>query len=395
MSSSSSEASPFLSFLRVKPYTPPSVYHLTPEQCAGLDLQSQPTWYESLSTPRSMANPEGIGYGGYAISFCIFTSILQLENSNDASDKTGFVLYSAQGTYLRPAFNERNFIAKVQTIRKTRTFRTQEVKLYQPSKSSKETLDLCMMATIDFMAAAPSSKDPTICQYQDIPTPPQPDVAHHTSLQLTSEAMKDAPKEFVQSLTKLFAPMLDMFNTKYSTDEGLWGENLFGALKEVETSQHHLKPTQKRAYDWFSSKGHYKPHSDEQLLPYSCYAANIAMLGWIMDAFLSFTPLAFTNHFLDDVKACASLDFSMRVHQQEDIGFISQQDSNENPWFLRECKTHVSAHERTYSEAQLWRDITPSSANQQRTNPDNLKCIATMTQASVLKSWPEKKESKL
>lgn len=385
-----SSANPLLPFFRAKRYTPPSQYLIPDSHLASTDLVSQPTWFETFSKPGKMGNAADIAYGGYALGMSVFSALLHLENSGDPSD-AGFVVYSAQGNYLRPAFIDRNFIMRVGTLRRTRTFRTMEVRIYQISKDGK-ALDLCLTAVVDLMAASPKSdKDATVVTFQSKPTPPLNDaVPHHTALPSSSDVRGAWPESVRKPFEKLFAPMLTFLDTKLSPKTGIWGENAFGLLKGVKSSQDQVDIVDKRGYDWLRAKGSYVlEETQDKYLPFSQYAANVAILAWIMDAKLSFTPLSFTDRFFDAVKACASLDFSIRFHQEYDIGLITDSAHPDSPWFLREIKTLQSGFERSYTEGCIWRDTAGSHSSQQ-TDFGKLKCIATMTQASVLKSWPDK-----
>lgn len=397
---SSQEPNPFLPFLRTRRYTPPSRYQVSASHLAPLGLVSLPSWFETLSKPQKMGNPAQIAYGGYALSISVFAAVLQLENSGDSSDQ-GFVVYSAQGNYIRPAFIDRNFIIRVAPLRSTRTFRTMEVRVYQTSAQKEDELDLCLTTLVDLMAASPSSVEDraSLLQFETKPTPPTlsasrpPSVAHHSGLPPSAEVRSRWPEKIRKPFETLFAPMITLIETKTSPNEGIWGENALGALKGVKTSQDGLATVDKRGYDWFRSRGVYNTaQANGEHLPFSLYAANVAHIAWIMDGSLSFTPLTFTGHFFDAVKACASLDFSIRFHQEHDLGFVTSHGTDENPWFLREIQTHHSGFERTYTEGRLWRDLAPSSTSGE-TDFNDLKCVATMTQASVLKSWPQNKET--
>jgi acyl-CoA thioesterase len=71
----------------------------------------------------------------------------------------------------------------------------------------------------------------------------------------------------------------------------------------------------------------------------------MASLGFLMDGMLSFLPLIHNHLSFDDVAACSTLDFALRV-------FSPRIDMNH--WHLREVISHHAGHGRSYSESRLW-----------------------------------------
>lgn len=336
--------------------------------------------------------------------------------------------YSAQGNYLRPAVTDRGFVIRVGRLRETRSFRTEEVRVYQlqqppapappPSSSSSSEspakkpgmqLNLCMTAVVDFIKAAPDGQDRSILFFDEQPSfSPVPKqsatsalyplaLTHHSKLPkvddsldaaLAAAASSDKTKAVrpsageLKALKTVFAPHYDTFDTK-SPPESLWDQCLWGIMKDTPTSQDDWPVDQKRGYDWIKAKAENESsvsasqageeqQKDEEgpLIQPNQYSHNLALVAWVMDAAISFTPLSFSHRFLDDAGPTASLDFSLRLH---DDNLDLTKD-----WHLREIRTRDSRWERNYGEGRLWREVDGKT----------LKSVATMTQACVMKSKP-------
>jgi acyl-CoA thioesterase len=138
---------------------------------------------------------------------------------------------------------------------------------------------------------------------------------------------------------------------------GVFATNLNGLAGSRPTAQNHLPLTAKTSADWFRCREPLTETSD-----------HYAGLAFMMDAYLSFSPLAHSGLSLDDAGACSSLDFALRIFGR---------DWDLNTWNFRELKTIAGDDGRTYSEARLW--------NQSR------KLVASMTQQCILR--PKQKAS--
>jgi acyl-CoA thioesterase len=62
---------------------------------------------------------------------------------------------------------------------------------------------------------------------------------------------------------------------------------------------------------------------------------------------MSFVPLVHAGMFLDDVGACSSLDFALRVMEP---------DVDMERWHLREIVAVQAGEERGFNEARLWNE---------------------------------------
>ena len=140
--------------------------------------------------------------------------------------------------------------------------------------------------------------------------------------------------------------------------DGVGGQNLGGMAKGVRSKQARdgLALTDKTTTEWMRT---HETLADE--------AGAMGALGFIMDAGLSFLPLMHNEQgkFLDDVGACSTLDFSMRIFQTAD------EKLEMDHWKLKERRTIAAAGGRTYSEARLWDETG--------------KMVASMTQACILR----------
>ncbi|KAL4747044.1 thioesterase-like superfamily-domain-containing protein [Aspergillus terricola var. indicus] len=135
--------------------------------------------------------------------------------------------------------------------------------------------------------------------------------------------------------------------------EGISAHNLHGMAKDQPQPPHQtrLPLTAKTSADWFRCRAPLPTRSD-----------HYAGLAWMLDAYLSFTPLAHSGMFLDDAAACATLDFAIRV-------FCDEFDLCD--WLLREIKSVAGGEGRTYTEGRVW--------NEQG------RLVASMSQQSILR----------
>lgn len=87
-------------------------------------------------------------------------------------------------------------------------------------------------------------------------------------------------------------------------------QNLLGRLKTC-TTQNHLTLTERTTGDYFKTK-HKLVSQGEQ----------VAVVGFLLDGSLSFTPLAHSSMSLEAAGACSSFDFALRI-------FVNEVDLNE------------------------------------------------------------------
>ena len=136
-------------------------------------------------------------------------------------------------------------------------------------------------------------------------------------------------------LDTMFALMSRFFEQRLCT-EGVTGQTLAGFGKNLPTSQDHLSITDKFSAEWFRARQ-----------PLASRGEHWAALAFNMDGGLSFLPLMHDHKFLEDVGACSSLDFALRIFTP---------NLNMNNWHVKERKTIAAEGGRTYSEARLFDD---------------------------------------
>lgn len=152
----------------------------------------------------------------------------------------------------------------------------------------------------------------------------------------------------------MFGLMGKFFDTRHPV-EGVAGQNLFGIAKHMPTGQgsFHIT-TEKTSAEWI-----------KVLASLDSRAEKMSALAFELDGALSFTPMAHSGLWFEDVGVASTLDFAMRL-------FVPDVDLSS--WYLRERNTLAAAVGRQYSESRMW--------DQQ----GNL--VACMTQQSILRPRP-------
>lgn len=158
-----------------------------------------------------------------------------------------------------------------------------------------------------------------------------------------------------KALLTTFGSSVEHFDTR-SCPNAVNGQNLSGTAKALPTTQDNLPLTSKLSAEW-----------QRTWTPLPTVAAKHGALGFLMDGGLSFLPLTHSKMWFDDVGACSSLDFALRL-------FVPVVDLAE--WHLRERKTERGGGGRTYSESKLF-------------NEKGM-LVASMAQQSIMRGKPEK-----
>jgi acyl-CoA thioesterase II len=306
--------------------------------------QSNDNEFEAIHPPQQMGNPSNIAYGGYALATACKAAYLSVPS--------GYHLYSMLGHYLGPAYANRPLRAKVRTIRQTRTFATREVEVSQKTDDGKERV--CLITITDFQVNEPAtllefSKPPskTYTHYADLPTQKQ-------NFQKLFDDGKISQK-MLTAHTKTFGLMETTFDQR-PCPESIFAQNLFGMAKTLPTTQDNLPLTSRTTADWFRC-----------LEPMSTTADHIANLTFLIDGAIAFLPLSFSHMWFEDVAACSSLDFALRIYRSGDDVDLGQ-------WHLRELSTKVGAEGRSYSESWVWDEAG--------------RAVACMSQQSILRPPP-------
>jgi acyl-CoA thioesterase II len=255
--------------------------------------------------------------------------------------------YSIMGNYLGPALTDRGAHCKVRRYRDTRTFASRQVELTQEQDDG--SFRPCMILLAEFQVQEPATllsySAPPLNKYAGVEDSP---TREEWSQKLVNEGK--ASQQEADAFIRMFELMYRFWEGR-SAPESLLSHNLYGMAKHLPTPDDKLPLTSRKSAEYFRSRH-----------PLGTEAENISALAFQMDAALSFIPLSFSHMFLDDVAACSTLDFALRV-------FSNKVDLNE--WHLKEMKTINGAEGRTFGEAHLW-DLK-----------GNL--VASMTQQSIMR----------
>lgn len=217
-------------------------------------------------------------------------------------------------------------------------------------------------------------------------------LTHHTRLTSEPQGMQERarsgelPQAAADAVAKTFSAM-NAYTVSKLPPEGIWQPAAWGAYKSAQTGQEDRPVPERVGYDWAKIRGSLvdTESREEGSLPISQAAASASLIVFFLDGALSFSPLSFTNRFLDDAAACASLDFAIRFHREDTL--LGKPGLSEGQgWFLREIKARESAFERTYNEGVLWEEMGEG---------EDFRAVATMTQACVLKAKPKKEQARL
>jgi acyl-CoA thioesterase II len=264
-------------------------------------------------------------------------------------------MYSLLGYFLGPAVTDRRVKCFVHHSRDTKTFATRRVVVSQLLDNGTDRK--CLELIADFQVAEPASAmefyPPPERQYQ------KPNV---TTQQLRDQYVKEGKidKETGSLLDTMFA-LSGKFFDQIPAPEGVSGQNCMGFAKHLNTDQDHLHISDKFSAEWHRAKGSLPTTADQ-----------MASLAWAMDGGLSFIPLIHDHKYLEDVGACSSLDFSLRL-------FTNNFDFTK--WHIKERKAIAGQGGRTYSEARLF--------------DEHGQLVAMESQQSIMRPLPPGVKSKL
>lgn len=267
-------------------------------------------------------------------------------------------LYSLVGHYLGPGLLGVKMLCTVHSTRTTKTFATRRVEVKQTSPDG--TSRVCMELLADFHI-----EEPAVLTYSAPPrrkySGPEtsPDLGSLGRRLLANGHITQEQAEMA-SATGMFGLMGKFFDTRHPV-EGQAGQNLFGIAKHMPTDQDSLQITERASAEWIKT-----------LEPLDSRAEKMSALAFELDGALSFTPMAHSGLWFEDVGVASTLDFAMRL-------FVPDVDLSD--WHLRERNTLAAAVGRQYSESRMW--------DQQ----GNL--VASMTQQSILRSRPEPLKSSI
>ncbi|KAK7429416.1 hypothetical protein QQZ08_004008 [Neonectria magnoliae] len=300
--------------------------------------QLQPGEYVSKLLPIRMGNSLPIAYGGCTASIAVSAAC--------ASAPEGLSLYSVLGHFLGPASTDQKLYCSVTNTRDTRSFATRRVQVRQKQKDGQ--FRVCLELIADFHAPEPST---LVYSAPPLSNWPKPDDCsttreHAEALRARGEITQEQLEDFANS----FGVSESLFETKHCVN-GVAGQNLAGAAKDIITTQDDRHITAKTSAEWQRTR-------EKLVSP----AQNLAALSFLMDGALSFLPLTHHHLWFDDVAACSTLDFALRIFTA---------DVKLDAWHIRERATSRGGSGRTFSEGKLW--------------DEKGNMVASMSQQSILR----------
>ncbi|KPM39726.1 hypothetical protein AK830_g6829 [Neonectria ditissima] len=310
--------------------------------------QLKPGEYVSKLPPIRMGNSLPIAYGGCTASIAVSAAC--------ASVPEGLFLYSILGHFLGPASTDQKLYCSVTSTRDTRSFATRRVQVKQKQKDGR--FRACLELIADFHAQEPSTLEYSAPPVSNWPRPDDCSTTREHAEVL--KARGDITQEQLDDFVTSFGVSETLFETKHCVN-GVAGQNLAGAAKNILTTQDDRHITAKTSAEWQRSR--------EKL---ASPAQNLAALSFLMDGALSFLPLTHHHLWFDDVAACSTLDFALRIFTT---------DVKLDAWHIRERTTSRGGSGRTFSEGKLWDD------------KGNL--VASMSQQSILRMKKEFQPSKI
>jgi acyl-CoA thioesterase II len=298
-----------------------------------------PTTSVTTHPPEQMGNSAAIAYGGHTLAVAVKAAA--------NSVPMNYRLYSLLGQYLGPALTDRVLKTTIREIRQTRTFATRLVEVSQKTDSGEDRA--CVIALADFQV-------PEVASLLEYHVKPMRLYTHHSKLEdgpTQRQRQVDegkAPQALKDAFEIAFGLMQRFFETK-PCPEGVFAQTMNGIMKKASTTQDGLPAPEKSTADWVKTHETFPGHAE-----------NMAALVFQLDGAAGFLGLGFNNLFIDDAGAASSLDFAMRVFDNEiDMG----------RWHLKELISPVAAEGRTFTEARLW--------------SEDGACVAHMTQQTILR----------
>ncbi|KAH7126131.1 thioesterase-like superfamily-domain-containing protein [Dactylonectria macrodidyma] len=310
--------------------------------------QLGPGEYVSRLRPIRMGNTLPIAYGGCTAGVAVTAACSTVPDN--------LSMYSVLGHFLGPASTDQHLYCSVTNTRDTRSFATRRVQVKQKQKDGQ--FRVCLELVADFHAQEPSTLDYSVSptstwpKAQDCPTAHERAETLKTSGEITEAQYKGFETSF--GISEKF------FETRWCVN-GVAGQNLAGASKHMVTTQDNRHITEKTSAEWQKTR--------EKL---TTPIENIGALSFLMDGALSFLPLTHNHLWFDDVAACSTLDFALRLFTP---------DIKLDTWHLRERTTSRGGSGRTFAEGKLWDE------------QGNL--VASMSQQSIMRMKKEFQPSKM
>ncbi|OJJ54553.1 hypothetical protein ASPSYDRAFT_93472 [Aspergillus sydowii CBS 593.65] len=255
--------------------------------------------FTSVRPPTRLGSLTATGFGGSCLAVAV----------NAAYQDVGenFHLYSISGHFIRPTRTDRKLFCDVENVRKSRSFHTSEVRVTQEADDGVSRL--CLIALADFHVEKPRSM--VVYSYK-------------TSLSGNREICGNG--DSYPSAGDTTAPGVKRSESETALPLAIHAER-------------------------FRSR-----------TPLGNEAEQVSSLAFYMDKGLGYIPALHCGYRPSDARACASLDFSLRLFDHElDI----------QKWHVTEQKSVVANNARAYSEGRVW--------------DSNGRLLACMTQQTILR----------
>jgi acyl-CoA thioesterase len=292
-----------------------------------------PTSFRTRHPPEAMGNAaRAIAYGGCTLGAAARAAALTVP--------AGYRAYSLLGSFLGPAAVDEPLTVRVERVRDTRSFATRWVGVWQRQRRGggagpEERRVLAMLA--DFMPAAATG---SVLRFSPAPRADWGAPAGAVSIADRRERMLRAGEigaERAAQSAASFGLAARWFDGGHAPGSVL-GETLLGvAARDVRTAQQREGRAvgDMASGDWLRAK--HRLGDD--------YSLQLGALALAMDMVMSFVPLVHAGMFVDDVGACSSLDFALRVFEPKvDL----------DAWHLREIVAVQAGEARGFNEARLW-----------------------------------------
>lgn len=307
-----------------------------------------PGEYISRECPAAYGNVGGIAFGGCTTAIAGSAAYAEVPEN--------YFLYSFVGHFLGPATTTAKLHCTVHVVRHTKTFATRRVVVKQQQPDGK--MRSCLEVLADFHV-----KEPALLTYSAPPTLKYKAPEESPTLkELVDKAIADGivKEDPIAKFAPMFYEAQNFWEMKTCT-EGMSGQNLVGMLANVlPTDQDRLHVTDRVSSDWMRLR-----------TPITSASEKTAALLFLLDGGVPFVALAHNHLWYSDCGPCNTLEFALRLF--EPVVDVNQ-------WHVRERKTIVAGHGRSYNEARMF-------------NQEGV-LTASMTQQCILRPKPQPKKAK-
>lgn len=287
--------------------------------------QVGPDEFVSRNLPGRFGNATPIAYGGCTSGIATRAAC--------ATVPEGYYVYTVLGTFLGPTSTDVKLHLTVERTRDTKTFATRRVVARQTLPDGRTRTCLDMLA--DFHAREPA----TLLAYSPAPTFDRrrgegPEDSP-TVDELTQQAVRDGlvTDKSVLRTAAMFKGHEVHFDAR-TCARGMSGQNLVGVLSRKPTSWDALPVTDRVSGDWSRAR-----------VPLRDPGERAAALMFMLDGGLPFIALTHNHLWFSDAGANSTLDFAVRWFAP---------DVDLTRWHLRERKTIVAGHGRSFNEGRLF-----------------------------------------